>query len=114
MLYVSPLDACTAIVPVNDPTLRAQKHVDVLLKYVYAAMAIFEDGNGDSSKNGEGKFCNTLLAWHAKVRTQHPHKRIRGATHLTFVRLLLWLASAASPACSATATPCCNLIHHPV
>jgi hypothetical protein len=41
--------------------------LDVLMKYVYAGMANFEDGHGSVDKKGEGKFCNTLLAWHAKV-----------------------------------------------
>ncbi len=39
------------------------------MKYVYAGMSLFEDGTGDASKPGEGKFCNTLLAWHAQVCT---------------------------------------------
>lgn len=37
------------------------------MKYVYAGMANFEDGQGVTDRKGEGKFCNTLLAWHAKV-----------------------------------------------
>ena len=37
------------------------------MKYLYAAMSVFEDGNGNTDKKGDGRMGAALLSWHAKV-----------------------------------------------
>ena len=58
-----------------------QAHLDVLMKYLYAAMACFEDGNNNADKKGEGRLGNTILSWHAKVRNQSINQSINQSHH---------------------------------